>query len=1046
MAEYLAPGVYVEEIDTGAKPIEGVSTSTAGMVGVTERGPLHRPILITSAGEFERWYGGNLPIGEFVDPADADRAHCYLPHAVQGFFTNGGKRLYIVRVAPDEAAAAGMALFDRAQPGDAATVLLRRAGQGEGGAGTPELYLLDTIGSAGTVRIGDGSRAEYLPTAGAAVAATRHVPLSRPAGRAHDVVANGLSIHAANAIPGGPFTLNTQMAAGDTAAVVNSGVDLTVQALPFLVQLSAGGITDIAAVLVAPTLDAPGVYRVVLNDAVSQLYPALTAVDLFDSVAGVNALAVPVVPGDRLCFADADVPFAARIVEIDRGTANHEVRVLGQLRALTLAPPLPQAEPAGTTVSHVALINDGTISAKALTAAAVPGGRVIALGDRVDLVVGQVLRIGAGAAEEFGSILAISGERGPAPDAGTVTLALGLTNAHAVGAAVLALTAPAFPGGGHQASDSVVAAVAGSAEILLANGQAYAAADGVMVRPPGGAPSYHQVTGGAVPANTGMVVLGAGLQRTHEMGEPVVRRRALIAVAALDVGAWGNRLAVSVEDEPNGLAAHVRTTMLNPPLQVRLTNLTGIEAGTLLDVTNPATGATVAVKVRRTDVSNTSVTLDAPGLDATAMAALGAIGGPLEVRSREFRITVRLRRRPDPAVPSRNTQIQSIEAFRYLSMDHRHSRYFPTVIGDMAGELRLEDGRPEGESAYVRVADLAANLAATELIRLGPETLTDLLPSGQTEAARHALTGGDDSLATLTDGTYLGTDAAEPLDRTGLQALRNIPQISLVAIPGQGSAAIQGGLIAHCELMRYRFTVLDAATADASLTDVQAQRQAFDSKYAALYYPWLTIPDPMPDSLTVVRAFHLPPSGHVLGIYARSDEERGVHKAPANEVVRGITDVSRRINKGEHDILNPTPVNINVIRDFRPDGRAIRVWGARCITSDSDHKYVPVRRLLIFLEQSIDRGLQWVVFEPNAEALWARVRRSIANFLTNVWRDGALEGTKPEEAFFVKCDHTTMTQTDIDNGRLICVIGVAPVKPAEFVIIRIGLLTASSED
>ena len=184
----------------------------------------------------------------------------------------------------------------------------------------------------------------------------------------------------------------------------------------------------------------------------------------------------------------------------------------------------------------------------------------------------------------------------------------------------------------------------------------------------------------------------------------------------------------------------------------------------------------------------------------------------------------------------------------------------------------------------------------------------------------------------------------------------------------------------------------------------------------------------------------------MLGIYARTDIERGVHKAPANEVVRGIIGLQRLLNKSEHDILNPYPVNINVIRDFRNDSRGIRVYGGRVITSDPDWKYVNVRRLLIFIEASINRGLQWVVFEPNAEPLWARVRRSITNFLTLVWRNGALEGTKVEEAFFVKCDRTTMTQTDIDSGRLICVVGVAPVKPAEFVIVRIGLWTAHADD
>jgi phage tail sheath protein FI len=174
--------------------------------------------------------------------------------------------------------------------------------------------------------------------------------------------------------------------------------------------------------------------------------------------------------------------------------------------------------------------------------------------------------------------------------------------------------------------------------------------------------------------------------------------------------------------------------------------------------------------------------------------------------------------------------------------------------------------------------------------------------------------------------------------------------------------------------------------------------------------------------------------------------KRFAENAPYDEIVRGILGLQRLLTKEQQDILNPYPVNINVIRDFRENNRGIRVFGGRVITSDPDWKYVNVRRLLIFIEASIDRGLQWVVFEPNAQPLWARVRRSISNFLTTVWRNGALEGTRPEEAFYVKCDETTMTQTDIDNGRLIVQIGVAPVKPAEFVIIRIGLWTARSEE
>ncbi len=196
----------------------------------------------------------------------------------------------------------------------------------------------------------------------------------------------------------------------------------------------------------------------------------------------------------------------------------------------------------------------------------------------------------------------------------------------------------------------------------------------------------------------------------------------------------------------------------------------------------------------------------------------------------------------------------------------------------------------------------------------------------------------------------------------------------------------------------------------------------------------------------------IPAAGHVTGIYARVDIDRGVHKAPANEVLRGI--VTRDLNnnkkpleftmgKREQDILNPK--GVNVIRDFRTDGRDIRVFGARTMSTDSMWKYVNVRRLFIFIEQSIDRGTQWAVFEPNSDQTWAAIRTSISAFLRTVWRNGALMGTTQDEAFFVKCDRTTMTQDDIDNGRLICLIGVAPVKPAEFVIFRISQKTLEAE-
>ena len=501
---------------------------------------------------------------------------------------------------------------------------------------------------------------------------------------------------------------------------------------------------------------------------------------------------------------------------------------------------------------------------------------------------------------------------------------------------------------------------------------------------------------------------------------------------ALDSGDWGNRLRVSVQDEPAGLVPRTTVSSVIDANHIRLTSAAGIEAGTILEVFDPAGGVTVGDLLKVTEVNraaNFTITLAGAGISAPQSAP------GLAVRSREFRLSAYLFRQPDPAMPSRNETILDSEVFRYLSMDPRHSRYVQDIIGDINGALRISDRRPEGESRYIRVHDTAQDLSEPDRtttlasIRRGPETLVDVLPDGRRRPARHALgdlVPGTDSIGTLTEDDYVGQDNQDPEARTGLHSLRNIEEISIVACPGRTTAVTQNALIAHCELMRYRVAVLDGPRPPQdTLSDVQTQRQQYDTKYAALYHPWLLIPDPYPVNLSQIADYPIPPSGHMVGIYARTDIERGVHKAPANEVVRGIIGLQRILNKEQHDILNPYPVNINVIRDFRDANRGIRVYGGRIISGDPDWKYLNMRRLMIFIEASIDRGLQWVVFEPNAEALWARVRRSISNFLTLVWRNGGLEGTKVEEAYFVKCDRTTMTQTDIDNGRLICVVGVA---------------------
>jgi Bacteriophage tail sheath protein len=376
------------------------------------------------------------------------------------------------------------------------------------------------------------------------------------------------------------------------------------------------------------------------------------------------------------------------------------------------------------------------------------------------------------------------------------------------------------------------------------------------------------------------------------------------------------------------------------------------------------------------------------------------------LRTLEFDLAITLQ-------PSTPREQERSETFRQLSLAPGAPNFAATVVADGS-----------------QLVTVAAGAAAPDL----PVTIDrdQLVPF-------RTLQGGNDGAAPQ-PVDVAGDPAAAPGNRNGIRSLEDIDQVSIIAAPGQSDPFVHGALIEQCERLRDRFAVLDPRP-NRTPDQVAADRSAYDTRYAGLYYPWLVATDPRSG-----REITLPPSGHIVGIYARVDVERGVHKAPANEVVRGISDLELLINKEQQDILNPPPNQINVIRDFRADGRGLRVWGARCITSASQWKYVNVRRLFIFLEESIDEGTQWVVFEPNEEPLWQRVIQSVSAFLTRVWRDGALQGTAPEQAFFVRCDRSTMTQDDIDNGRLIILIGVAPVMPAEFVIIRISQQTGLSAE
>lgn len=1153
MPEYLSPGVYVEEVNTGSKPIEGVSTSTSGMVGVTERGPEDVPILVTSNGEFRRIFGGELQMENFTDLSG--RVHGYLPHAVQGFFQNDGRRNYIVKVMPEAATHADRFLFDRGDAASVETTLLRSAPQGSGTpVNQPLLYALNTgaLANGDWVRVGAGSRSEYHQIADS-TATEEHVALTFPLGLSYE---NASTVTPVERLVDGGFAGSYQLA-GDTdrgvTTILLDAIDdphaqqLEAAVNPFI-EVGAAGVAEYIQVDTATALPGAQV-QVTLQTPLQQDYDTTVAVDVtvvdIAPVLPATTLSLAANAGNTLIYVDDAVvattfpgppPSTEQLIRIDDSgpSGNTEIRRLGNLGELTLDVGAYADYGLSTRVQRVTMIDDGdsvaaapgptptvfslnnaanfetgmTVSVQGnaglftvqdftgvqitlvnpltagvpnagdtvtvvtqLTADTAAGSVVIPLANRVGVDVGDVLRIGEAPNEEYVIVSRVNGNRGVAPDAGSIVISLPLREAHAANTLVVHQDEPSVEV--DQQTAFTALAVEENATTLYVNddGSYLAAPDGfreddvVAITTANGVVSYHRLAADAVDTTTRTIELADALAFSHDAGIGVVEREALISVRALDRGAWGNRLQVAIADAETPLV-QAQLSAISPPHVISLSNYTGVEAGTVLELSDPNIDALVGepLKVLSVDRASGQVTLDGTGLSAAQIAAHNTAqmaGQSLLVRSREFQLNVFLLQRPDPAMPSRNNTVIDSENF-LVTMDPRHSLYIHTVIGttwtagndndDDGNPLRRWDRRSEGESNYVRVRDIAAgNDALLESVRLGPEALDDVLDSGQVRAARLPMDDGDDAVTTILnepqgDTLYRGINSDEPNERTGIHALRNIQDISIVAVPGQTTVGVQQALINHCENDRYRFAVLDAhGPDDDTLADVQAQRQSFDSKYAALYYPWLTIPEPLPANVANIRQLPIPPSGHMAGLYARVDNTRGVHKAPANEVVRGITGLTRSLNKGEHDILNPYPKNINVIRDFRNNNRGLRAWGARCITSDSDYKYVNVRRLMIFLEASIDRGLQWVVFEPNAEPLWARVRRAITNFLTVVWRNGALEGTTVEQAFFVKCDRTTMTQTDIDNGRLICEIGVAPVKPAEFVIIRIGLWTSNSE-
>ena len=486
------------------------------------------------------------------------------------------------------------------------------------------------------------------------------------------------------------------------------------------------------------------------------------------------------------------------------------------------------------------------------------------------------------------------------------------------------------------------------------------------------------------------------------------RTTGVLKLTAANPGAWAEDLRVVVTP-----ASKAKTQVLAVNgADLTLKNADGFNPGDVVELFDGKTAAHATVK----SVLDKVVTLDAP---CTLDVADTKVGTAKYIKTCEITLTARLG--------------ETVETFENLSLK-------PDALNNVCVKTAKSDlicVEVTAAKAPAAPAPKEKDKDGKEIPAPAPKAASivpyELCGGSGSELVLTLQGGSNGSVLTVTPDAFLGKDDG-PGKRTGLQAFQENGNVSIMAIPGVTAPEVQASLIAFCENKKSCFAILDVPMELKKTNDVANFRDMYDSTYADMYHPWLEMYD-----AGSKRSAYFPPSGAMAGIYARTDIERGVHKAPANEVVRGCTGLSCAYNEGEQDILNP--IGVNLIRSFT--GRGIRVWGARTISSNGLWKYLNVRRLFIYVEESIKANTNWVVFEPNSTTLWNRVTRTIETFLATCWRDGALAGSTPSEAFFVECGPTTMTQDDIDNGRLICQIGIAPVKPAEFVIFRITQKTAS---
>lgn len=465
------------------------------------------------------------------------------------------------------------------------------------------------------------------------------------------------------------------------------------------------------------------------------------------------------------------------------------------------------------------------------------------------------------------------------------------------------------------------------------------------------------------------------------------------------------------------------------------TVLTFSEAVDLTSFTGAAHWGTLTSLRGTLDLDSGEFTVDGSGLNSEVdtdivvpVAALASLPGTVRtsIIQRNFDIAVHAGGADDPVIYN----------YGNISADPGVDNSLNAILAETPGKRYDQLTSPvsctflEDEITSAQILQALDDLFDAEA--LNPDAFSVLGP-------RYLISLEDGNDGDLPAAVHYGGEEDEVDGSSGFVALENIEDISIVMTPAAAADATNHQAIVtevqkHCLKMRYRVGIVDSRES-MTLSEIRQFRSNFDDSRLALYYPWVVIADPRGK----VNTINVPPSGFIAGVYANTDVQRGVHKPPANEPVIGALRFAQDINRFQQELLNPN--GVNCLRSF--PGRGHRVWGGRTLSSDPEWKYVNVRRYFLYLERSIDKSTQWVVFEPNGERLWDNVRATVESFLYNEWVNGRLLGNS-KTAYFVRCDRSTMTQNDIDNGRLVCLVGVAALKPAEFVIFRIGQKTADA--